>query len=73
MTTVDEVLALLPQDGSEMNYADLEVQAVNAPIDNPREALRTILKQGLITKRLVSLPDPNRPGKEKAVLMVKKL
>lgn len=49
---VRQVLALLPQDGSEMDYAELEKKAVNAPIDNPREALRYILKQDLIAKRL---------------------
>lgn len=49
---VQEVLALLPQDGSEMDYAELERKAVAAPIDNPREALRYIIKHNLIAKRL---------------------
>lgn len=71
---IQQVIDLLPPDGSEVPYQEFYKQVVQAPIEDSGDALRQILKRNLIAKRITrdTFTDPDS-GKPVFVVMVKRL
>lgn len=65
--TVEEVLAFLPADGSEMDYTAFEQAVVASNLDSPRDALRVIVVEKRANLQVRQVKDSS--GKHAGVVL----